>query len=230
MKLKELFDVWLNKYAKHTIKLRTYITYQNIIDKHIIPVLGNYDLEDLSSSIIQEFIIIKIEKGNLNTGGKLAYNSVNAITSVLKQALKWAYKLDYLNIDVTTKITVPQAKEKKIQVFDVKEQQILESYCLNNKANYIGIVLCLYTGIRIGELLALTWEDFDFDKKLLSINKNVCSLKKDGLTVLYIDEPKTKSSNRIIPIPKQLIPHLKKIKKNSKSIYFISCRYKINRF
>ena len=224
MTLKELFNIWLNKYVKHTIKLRTFISYQNIIDRHIIPFLGDYKLEELSSSIIQDFIILKIEKGNLINGNELAYNTVNSIVSVLKQALKCAYNLDLISKDITNKITLPKCKEKKIEVFDVKEQQLLESFCLSKKANYIGIVLCLYSGIRIGELLALTWDDIDFDKKLLSVNKNVCAIKINGKSSLHIDEPKTKSSIRIIPIPKQLISYLKKIKRSSSSKYVITTK------
>lgn len=224
MKLKELFDIWLNKYTKHTIKLRTYVTYQNIIDKHISPFLGDYKLNELSVSIIQDFILFKIEKGNLTTGEALAYNTVNSIISVLKQALKCAYNLELINKDVTKKITLPPASEKKIEVFDAKEQHLLESFCLNNKRNYIGIVICLYTGIRIGELLALTWNDIDFEKKLLTVNKNVCTLKINGKIVMHIDNPKTKSSNRIIPIPKQLLPYLRKIKKISSSNFIITTR------
>lgn len=224
MTLKELFNIWLNKYVKHTIKLRTFITYQNIIDKHIIPLLGDYKLDEISSSIIQDFILLKIEKGNLINGNELAYNTVNSIVSVLKQALKCAYNLELISKDITSKITLPQPKEKKIEVFDVKEQQLLESFCLSRKANYLGIVLCLYTGLRIGELLALTWNDIDFDKKLLSVNKNVCTIKIDGKSTMYVDEPKTKSSIRVIPIPKQLIPYLRKIKRSSSSMYVITTK------
>lgn len=224
MKLEDLFDDWLNRYTKHTVKLRTYNTYQSIIDKHILPILGDYDLNELSSSIIQEFILFKIEKGNLINGKGLAYNTINSIVSVLKQALQYAYNSELIEKDITSKISLPQASEKQIEVFNDNEQYVLESYCLTKKANYIGIVICLYTGIRIGELLALTWDDIDFDKKILSINKNVCTLKINGNSVMHVDTPKTKASNRIIPIPKQLMAYLKKIKKTSKSIYIITTK------
>lgn len=133
MKLKEFMYIWLDKYTKHTIKLRTYISYQNIIDNHIITYLGDYKLEELSSSIIQDFILLKIEKGNLINANKLAYNTVNSIMSVLKQALKLAYDLKLISEDITNKLSLPSQIEKKIEVFDIKEQQLLESYCLSKK-------------------------------------------------------------------------------------------------
>ena len=95
---------------------------------------------------------------------------------------------------------------------------------MNNKPNHIGIVICLYTGIRIGELLALTWDDIDFDQKILSINKNVSTVKIEGKRILHVDTPKTKSSKRIIPIPKQLFSIIKRYHKKSKSNYIITTR------
>lgn len=225
MKLNQFMKIWLNKYVKHTIKFRTYYNYQNIIDNHINSILGNYELKDLSSSLIQDFIIQKLENGNLKNGDALAYNTINAIFTVLKQVLKCAYNLEEITKDITDRITLPPAKEKRIEVFDINEQKKLEKYCLTHKSNYFGIILCLYTGMRIGELLALKWDDLDLNKRLLNINKSVCTLKINGKYTFYVDTPKTKSSIRIIPIPKQLIFYLKRIKHNSNSDFVITTRY-----
>lgn len=222
MKVKEFLNTWLNKYIKYSIKLRTWVTYQNIILNHIIPILGDYSLDEITPSIIQDFTLYKIEHGNLITGNKLSYNTVNSIISVLKQAFKYAYNLKLISTDITFGFHIPKRTEKKIEVFNHKEQQLLESYCLSKKSNYIGIIICLYTGIRIGELLSLTWDDINFEKNLLSINKNVSTIKVDGKYINYIDSPKTKSSIRIVPIPKNIITLLKSIKKLKKSNYIIS--------
>lgn len=224
MKLKELLNDWLQKYIKHSIKLRTFLLYQGIIKNHIVPILGEYKLHDLSPKIIQNFISSKIEDGNLSNKQKLSYNTVYSITSVLKQVLKYAFSLSLLPKDLLTTIKLPPVSEKKIEIFETFEQQKIENYCLFSKPNYIGIVLCLYTGIRIGELLALTWEDIDLENKIISINKSLSILKIKGSSSKHIDKPKTKSSVRIIPIPKQLIPFIKKIKKTSQSKYLISTR------
>ena len=223
MKVKELLHIWLNKYTKNTVKIKTFITYQNICDKHLIPELGNYKVKKLTTSILQDFIQKKIEKVNIKTGKELSINTVKSIISVLKQAFKLACNLEIIDKNITDKLSILSTKEKKTNVFNETEQKKLESFCLNNKkSNYIGIVICLYTGIRIGELLALTWDDIDFDKSILSINKSVCTIKLNNKTTLHIDEPKTKSSNRIIPIPKQLLSYLRKIKRKSNSIYVIT--------
>lgn len=225
MKLNEWLDIWLNKYTKYSLKLRTYNLYLNICDKHIKPVLGDYYVEDLTPNIIQDFMIEKIEHGNLNTGKQLSSNTVISIVSVLKQALKLAYNLEMIKKDISSKIKLPSCKEKEVDAFERIEQKKLESFCLNSKENYKGIIICLYTGIRLGELLALTWDDFDIDKGTLSINKTLCTLKIENKNTLYIDSPKTYNSKRIIPLPQSLIFELEKMKQSSTSKYIITTRH-----
>ena len=225
MKLNEWLDIWLNKYTKYSLKLRTYNLYLNICDKHIKPVLGDYYIENLTPNIIQDFMIEKIEHGNLNTGKQLSSNTVISIVSVLKQALKLAYNLEMIEKDISSKIKLPSCKEKEVDAFERTEQKKLESFCLNSKENYKGIVICLYTGIRLGELLALTWDDFDNDKGTLSINKTLCTIKINDKNTLYIDSPKTNNSKRIIPLPQSLIFELEKMKQSSTSKYIITTRH-----
>ena len=225
MKLNEWLDIWLNKYTKYSLKLRTYNLYLNICDKHIKPVLGDYYIENLTPNIIQDFMIEKIEHGNLNTGKQLSSNTVISIVSVLKQALKLAYNLEMVEKDISSKIKLPSCKEKEVDAFERIEQKKLESFCLNSKENYKGIVICLYTGIRLGELLALTWDDFDNDKGTLSINKTLCTIKINDKNTLYIDSPKTNNSRRIIPLPQSLIFELEKMKQASTSKYIITTRH-----
>ena len=225
MKLNEWLDIWLNRYTKYSLKLRTYNLYLNICDKHIKPVLGDYYIENLTPNIIQDFMIEKIEHGNLNTGKQLSSNTVISIVSVLKQALKLAYNLEMVEKDISSKIKLPSCKEKEVDAFERTEQKKLESFCLNSKENYKGIVICLYTGIRLGELLALTWDDFDNDKGTLSINKTLCTIKINDKNTLYIDSPKTNNSKRIIPLPQSLIFELEKMKQSSTSKYIITTRH-----
>lgn len=224
MKLKEWLNTWLNKYQKITIKLRTYLKYTDIINKHINPILGEYELEALTCDVLQRFVLYKLTYGNLITNDKLSDNSVIAIISLLKQSLKKAVFLGVARIEYTSQIKMPNIKEKEVSAFNMFEQQKLESYCLNSKPNFIGIIICLYTGIRLGELLALTWEDIDFDKKILRINKTVYTITRNGRNEAYIDKPKTKQSNRMIPLPKQLISVLKRNKRKSTSSYIITTK------
>ncbi len=225
MKLKIWLYDWLNKYMQPVIKLKTYVKYKYTIEAHIIPIIGEYELNDLSLNLLQTFFYNKINNGNLINNSPLSINTILGIYSILKLALNDANKyglcnnLDYLNVKL------PQRKEKKIEVFNLDEQRTLINYCLNNKKkNYIGIIICLLTGIRLGELLALEWDDVDFVNKTLIISKTAFTINKNGKDEAYINSPKTKTSNRIIPIPNNLLNYLKCCFEEKNSNYVISTK------
>lgn len=222
MKLKELLQIWLNKYAKLTLKVRSYNGYADAIRLHINPILGDYDIQDITPTILQDYVIEKLKSGNLITHKPLASNTVCRIVSVLKQAFNLAVNLDLIPKNPTTTIKLPSSKEKEVNALTREEQKQLEEYCLkSNKNNYIGIIICLYTGIRLGELLALTWNDIDFNKKYLYIKKTSYTIKKNGKNTIVTDTPKTKKSNRLIPIPAKLIQLLAIYKSKSICEYII---------
>lgn len=225
MKLKEWLDIWLNKYTKFAVKLRTYERYRYIIEKHINPKLGEFNLDDLSAVTLQDYVLSELEGGNLISSKGLANNSVIGIVNVLKSALKLAKSLEMSVLDNSNKIKLPMATEKPVTAFEKWEQEKLEKYCLSsNKTNYLGIVICLYTGIRLGELLALTWNDIDFKSGIMTISKTAYRIKQNGNPQVVIDKPKTKNSSRLIPLPKQLLEILKRAKRISNSDFVLSTR------
>ena len=225
MKLKEWLDIWLNKYTKFAVKLRTYERYRYIIEKHINPKLGEFDLDELSAVALQDYVLSELESGNLISSKGLANNSVIGIVNVLKSALKLAKSLEICAVDNSDKIKLPMATEKPVTAFEKWEQEKLEKYCLSsNKTNYLGIIICLYTGIRLGELLALTWNDMDFKSGIMTISKTAYRIKQNGKPQVVIDKPKTKNSSRLIPLPKQLLEILKRAKRISKSDFVLSTR------
>ena len=225
MKLKEWLDIWLNKYTKFAVKLRTYERYRYIIEKHINPKLGEFNLDDLLAVTLQDYVLSELESGNLISSKGLANNSVIGIVNVLKSALKLAKSLEISALDNSDKIKLPMATEKPVTAFEKWEQEKLEKYCLSsNKTNYLGIVICLYTGIRLGELLALTWNDIDFKSGIMTISKTAYRIKQNGNPQVVIDKPKTKNSSRLIPLPKQLLEILKRAKKITKSDFILSTR------
>ena len=110
-------------------------------------------------------------------------------------------------------------KERKIECFTLAEQKRIEAAVFGSrKTKLFGIVLCLYTGLRVGELIALQWKDIDLQKGLLTVSRS-CHDTSSGIA---FDEPKTASSRRVIPLPKQLLPRLKRIKKSSNSAFVVS--------
>ncbi len=121
------------------------------------------------------------------------------------------------------KLKRPKLKEKPVECFTLAEQKQIEQAVLNGKKDKLcGILLCLYSGLRIGELIALQWSDIDLAKGILTVSKSC----HDSKTGLIIDEPKTATSRRVIPLPKHLLPILKGIKKKSHSPFVASANGK----
>ncbi len=224
MKYREWMEEWLDNYVMPSSKQSTYAHYEKTARNHIVAKLGEYEMSELTPLILQKYITELLKNGNLRTGEGLSANSVNGIISIMQGSLKTAHLLGLSDEYIGDKIKRPRVSEKSIECFNISEQKKIQEYILTNKKfKLLGIILCLYTGLRIGELLSLEWSDIDFSKKELYINKT-CYYGKDtsGKYIRITDTPKTNSSVRTIPLPKQIIPMLRDIKKNSHSIYVIS--------
>jgi integrase len=181
-------------------------------------------MDELETRVLQRYIVDLSQNSNTRTGKGLAPNSVNAVVLVLHASLTMAYALGLTKTVHVDKIKRPTVREKPVESFTTEEQKLIEQAVLaDRRPKMFGIVLCLYTGLRIGELLALEWSDIDLLKGEVSVTKS-CYDGIDGQGKLkrIVTTPKTDSSIRIIPIPKQLLPLLRDHKKKSKSKYVIS--------
>ena len=223
MKYNQWTDEWLNNYVKTTNKMRTYERYSQTIATHILPALGDYELNDLQPIILQKFVTDLLTNGNKKTGKGLSSNFVKSVISIVQSSLKTAHLLGLTNEYVADKIVRPKTQEKQVECFMPSEQKKIESYILQSrKPKLKGIVICLYTGLRIGELLALTWDDIDFSKGILSVTKSCHDGRINGVRCLVTDTPKTENSCRRIPLPKSLLSILREMRKSSGSKYVIA--------
>ena len=172
MQTKDWFHEWLEHYVKPASKQKTYILYCELTEQHILPKFGEMELEGITPLVLQRYISELMEHGNLRTGGGLSASSVNAIITVIQSSLKVAYNLGYLEAYTADKVKRPKIQEKQIECFTPAEQKKIEQAVLTDKRpKMFGIILCLYTGLRIGELLALEWSDIDFSKGELTVSK-----------------------------------------------------------
>ncbi len=207
---KEWLAKWL-KMQKDYVKESTYANYSNIVYGHIIPKLGEYKLRKLNNEIIQKFIIDAFNDGRLDAKGGLSIKTVKDIVTIIKSSLKAA--IDSKNMDnINLKFNYPTTsyKKHKLRVLNKNEQDKITKYIINNpNTKNIGILISLYSGIRIGELCALKWKDIDFKNNILYINKTLqrIYLKNDkhGRSKVVITSPKTANSNRAVPINKYIL-------------------------
>ena len=214
---------WLENYIRPSVKVLTYERYRLIVEQHIKDKIGGIELNDLSPLALQSFITGLLQNGNRKTGAGLSANSVNAVISVIQSSLKTAYLLGLTKEYVADKLKRPKLKEKPVECFTLAEQKQIVQAILNGKKDKLyGIILCLYSGLRIGELIALQWSDIDFTKGILTVSKS-CHDGNDGINhIRIIDSPKTVHSRRVIPLPKQILSLLKIVKKRSKCEYIIA--------
>jgi integrase len=226
---KILYKDWIVDWLlekKDYIKESTYASYTNNVYNHIIPKLGNYYLNELDHKILQDCILDLSKNGRLDSTGGLSEKTIKDITIIIKGSLKKAIYEDKIkNIELTFKYP-KQNKDNKIYVLTKHEQNLIINYSkehINNKN--IGILLCLFSGIRIGELCALQWKDIDFKKNQLTISKTIqrVYIKENNkcYSKIIISSPKTINANRIIPINKEFMEILKSLKSN-KEDYILS--------
>ena len=223
MKYEQWFNEWLDNYIKPSDKSSTYDLYLRTAKLHIFPRIGDVELADLTPHVLQKFITDLTVNGNTRTGKGLSPNSVKNIISLIQNTLKTANAAGYLSEYSGNKIKRPKIVEKKVECFTTKEQKKIEEAALiARRSKYRGIVLCLYTGLRIGELLALEWSDIDFEKGVLSVTKTCRDGNENGRRKRIIDTPKTERSRRNIPLSKTLVKMLKEMKKHSRCSFVIS--------
>lgn len=210
MKLKDWISKWIDVYVKNYVRKSTYVKYRQIIDCYILPHIGDMDLELIKSDVIRRLLIVELYE---NKG--LSTSSVNIVLSVLKSSFDEATNEDIIHKNPCNSIKRLSVDEKKIDAFTRTEQSLIENY-IYNKKNFklYGILICLYSGLRIGELLSLTWQDIDFTRNILTVNKTM-SIGGE------LSPPKTKSGVREIPISKMLLPILKDMRKHSNSEFVI---------
>ena len=214
VKLREVCYEWL-EIIKINVKESTYSMYVYIIEKYILPCIGNvklYEIDNNYTDVLKKRYI------------HLAPKTIGTIYSVFKLIIEFANEKYNSNIQLK-RCNLKNKNIKKIRVLSVYEQQKLEEY-LKKETDLpkLGILLCLNTGLRIGEICALKWEDINFEEKTLRVKKTMLRINntdKNSLTKskLIISTPKTENSKRIIPLSDKMINLLEK---NKSSGYFLT--------
>lgn len=199
----ELIAEWLSSMKNH-VKPCTYQKYECICRNHIISDLGTIAVRYISRFTIMSFTERLLEKN-------LSAKTVNDILIVLGLALKYAQETYSITVP---KINYVKEHQREMRVFSVQEQQVITEYLLQQiDIHKFGVLLALYTGMRIGELCALRWDDIT--DEYIVINKTMMRIKNEqGKTEVKIGSPKSESSNRIIPTPKCLLPMINQFRSN----------------
>ena len=201
----ELLTAWLNS-SKINTKESTYARYTHLINTHIRPYLGKYPLFKITTQLIEEYVEQQLTRGRLDNTGGLSAKTVTDILTIIKSTMEYAR---YNNLPVVCnlgKLSIKK-KDKEMRVFSQAEQDALIQVLVSEMdLHKFGVLLSLYTGIRVGELCALKWEDFDLNTGVLKVRKTMQRIQntENGATTktkVIITEPKSSCSIRTIPLP-----------------------------
>lgn len=213
---------------RYQVKESTYAHYMNLINTHIRPQLGEIPVNELSAHIIEAYSSEKLMHGKLDHRGGLSPKTVKDLLSLVRLIIKYGIAKGMINQQVLF-FSGPRVPKKDVKVLSCEEQKRLEQFTLNSADNMcFGVYLCLYTGLRIGEICALRWKDIDLENACLHIDKTLLRIKnveQNGQkTKILIDTPKTATSKRIIPVSSRLKEELLHRKKeiHCENIYFLT--------
>ena len=202
---------------KNEIAPGTLAFYKKIIDEHLIPTYGMMHLDEFRVRHVQDYIAFVQRKGRQDIhhpGTQMAAATVKRYATVFRSVLSLAYKLEYIDNDISAsrRLIFPKNERKEVEVYSSDEvKQILdalEEESINIKAI---VEIALFTGCRRGEIVGLKWSDIDFESHRLSVRRSIYKPKGEKA---FEKEPKTKNSRRDMVIPERLVETLKKYREN----------------
>jgi len=212
------------------LKESSYAHYSELAEHYIDPFIGKLYFENITSNLAGNYINRLKTCGKRSGKGGLSNKTIRDIYSLLKSVYIYASE----NGECPPDIRFPrlnQAKQSRVksQILTKAHQKQLETYLLANmNPENLGILLCLYTGMRIGEICALKWADVDVDNGLVSVNRTVLRIRntraraKQPKTIIVTGTPKTESSQRAIPVPNAIARLLKAEGKQMPADYYVA--------
>ena len=207
-RVKQYLDFWMEEYVKLNLKYNTYENYRFTIKNHINGYLGKKKLTDLSPALLQNFINAEFKKG-------YSKKTMTITHSVLKNALNMAvYPWGLIKQNPMLYVKIPKYEErpttkKDLKIISLEDFDHMLEITPEGHPFYIPLNIGFYTGMRVGEVCGLTWDNVDFSNETITVEKQM--VKNEG-TWVY-GTPKTSSSNRTIFIGQTLLAILKKHKK-----------------
>lgn len=206
--MEEYMTIWYNSFKKDEGALKTQEMYRNCINNHINPILGKKKIKEVTSTQIQSLV------KNITSSKSLAHKVRITLNQIFKQAI--SDHIIAFNPVSSSKVVAPDKPKRKC-LSPIQRELLLQ--ILQSHRTYPIIFTLLYTGMRMGEALALLLNDLDFDNKIIRVNK---ATEYDHSKPI-LKNPKTENGYREIPMPGILANYLKlylKKRKNKKLYVF----------
>lgn len=226
----EFSEYWLKQQKDlKSIKESSYANFSLITRKHLQPMFGDKQINKLKPEDLQNAVSYWLEKGSLKTGKGLSIKTVKDYVMVFKLIIKSAVNKKYIK-DVKFTPIFPKENETKVLkiLTEYEQSKLIQAIYLNLNCKSLGILLSLFTGIRIGELCALKWSDINFENKTITITKTTQriylmeEIVDNKNSKVVTTTPKSQSSIRIIPFSSMLIPILEKLRPTNLNTYLLT--------
>lgn len=209
------FDYWINEVKGKSIRPRTIDSYKDRWKIAISPIIGEMELKEVKPIHCQKVL------NELNENHTVSYIKDTRI--LLSASLDCAVENGFISKNPVTKSVRPTGglPSKEVTALTLEEQRKFLIAAQRSENHYL-YALALQTGLRFGEISALTWDDIDFKNKILRVNKTATKIKGVGIV---IGEPKTEAGNREIPLTEEAIKILKiqKEKDMNKEFVHMEC-------
>lgn len=217
---------WLEK-KKYEIRESTYANYVNLFVNNIIPCLGDISCDQFNNQLLQRFAYWCKDNGGKESKG-ISEHYIRDSLLLIKAVIRDGQEENVFPDFAFKQIKIPKTLqiETQKQVYTEKEYKKIIEYILKNiSSKSIGILLGIYTGMRIGEICALQFKDIDFEEKIINVNKTIQRvynpLNDIEPSKIIITPGKTKNSIRQIPVTDEIIEILKSIKEDDE-FYILS--------
>jgi len=221
---KQVANAWLEE-KKEYIKVSTYMYYQFEMETYILPRLGEEPISEVNEKAVQQTVLFWQRQGGKNKE-PLKKSTVQNLTMLVKQCLRYAVKEGYIQECSMRMQYIPTDVEKKQKVFSENDQtDLIKAILADPNSKTVGILLCLSSGLRIGEVCALRWEDIDFGNRMLHVTKTLQRIYRvDSMphTEIVISSPKTRKSVRDVPLSDNMIELLQKMRPHDKKGYLLT--------
>lgn len=217
---------WLDGELKARVKRRTRLRYRAIALESIVPAIGaDKDVALVTSDDLLAVVDALRNRRRGSEERELSPATVNLVIAVMRGIFGHSCRMGWRKDDPSLALKRMRIKPKNVEVFTVAEQTYMEEYVYYSKDDRLKApLLSLYTGMRIGEVLALEWADVDFRERTVTVSKEKYLAKgEDGRWHTYIDSPKSAASARTIPLCAKAFALLKsiepKVKRMTRTVF-----------
>ena len=203
----DLAEEWM-AVTKTQWKESTNIKYRNMLESYILPYLGGKNAEDLTYPAMMDYCSYLLTHGGMQHTG-LSSKTVSDVMSVVRNVLKFAERNGCPVRELGTHVLIRQ-HSRSMRILSRAEQKKICNYLFAHPEDgrNLGILISLFTGLRLGEVCALSWQDISLEERTLTVHHTMQRIQaeEDGgrKTKIIISSPKSLCSVRIIPIPEEL--------------------------